>query len=271
MDLDDIYAIENADTLGRHQEINKILSDQLIELAVEINDSSICSEMNLLNSKIVKRYKGVNESLFSSILVEENNSINEDNNSDISRLTLSWIALGSALESSIQLFLISYKSDYENNPFSKWDDFNDEYVSEKIDDTLTDLRDEEIISGKQRRSLKKRFDNIISLKKTGFEIERIGLSDLINYFIKEIADGDELTDIPGYQGEFLNEINLKKDLHNIRRNRNIVHVFTDDDLDNWNSFKKHLKIYYIVLLFLIERMRFLQGAIEDMKINSGYR
>lgn len=264
MDSNDIYAIEDADTLGKHKEINKILSERLIDLAVEIEASSLYSDENFLNSKIVNRYKGVNKSIFSSIQINDDCSINEENTSEISRLTLSWIALGSALESSIQLFLISYKHNYENNPFAKWDDFEDEPVKEKVDTILQDLRAEGIITGKQKRRLTKKFIGFINLKKNGFDIDKILLFDLINFFFEEVLT-DEILNISGYQGELFNEINLKNYLHNIRKNRNVIHIFTNDNLDDWNSFDIHLKIYHILLLILIDRMGFLEAEIEDME------
>lgn len=67
-----------------------------------------------------------------------------------------WITLVSAIESSLQIFLTIFKHNYDDNPANKWCDFDKEFVESSILTCIDEMGNNNILTNKQKRQLKKR-------------------------------------------------------------------------------------------------------------------
>ena len=77
--------------------------------------------------------------------------------------------------------------------------------------------------------LKDLINTFIEEKKNGIVIEKVMLSNLIDFFDKNVW----------YDG--INKEEYKTNLHTIRNNRNIIHSFSGKALGNWMDLKIVLK------------------------------
>lgn len=108
-----------------------------------------------------------------------------------------------------------------------------------------------ILTNKQKRQLKKEIKNLLKVKEEGISVENITLNDLINYFVKNVWEDDS----------------LKESLNLIRKNRNVIHSFKDREVMGWSEFQRSLEVYLNLLEKLIETMTYLEVVVEDIISN----
>ena len=135
------------------------MSSEIIDKAIKIIPHGDISASNIINESTRKRYIGINKAIFLPLRVNKdgyNEKILDYKCDDFERLMTCWITLGSAIESSLQIFLTIFKHNYYDNPANKWCDFDKEFVESSILTCIDEMGNNNILRNKQKRQLKKK-------------------------------------------------------------------------------------------------------------------
>lgn len=234
-------------------EIIKKESDGLINEARKCKYVDADDEIHrLLDEENLKRYEAVNTALkfplqnFDYDFHQIIGTIDEVE--ELGRLMQCWITLGSAVETSIQIFLSIYLNDYQNSNWGKWEDFNHEEVKTSIVELIVQLRDSGHIEMNNSKSLKNDIKDYLKKKKDITSLENVNLQNLIAFF--EVVVEWEKCNIDA--------------LNKIRMNRNAIHSFKQRQVDGWDDLVHSLKFYCILLLDLQSMMPPFDDVISDM-------
>lgn len=133
-----------------------------------------------------------------------------------------WILLGAVTEVTLQIILAVYHSDYFNERWQQWENFDDEYIKCircVLDNTLQQEVDKEKMSSKQKKSIIKAVADKIKEHTAIHSVDRIMLDELIQFAEKT--------------GLLCND-KLIEQLRIIQRNRNCIHSFSERAIDNWD-------------------------------------
>jgi hypothetical protein len=146
----------------------------------------------------------------------------------------SWIMLGSAVESSLQIFLSVYLCDYNNSHWQQWEDFAAIETKETIAAAIKSLVDANTIEAAQGRSIREAVKDEIKLHTKLHPIERVMFDELILFYEKnKIFDRDDI-------GK----------LRNIQSNRNCIHAYMERTIGNWMDLQYATRFF----CYLMENM-----------------
>lgn len=230
------------------------LSLEFINKAIKI----ISYRDEILSKSTIDRYISINNAIFLPLELytyEESHYQFEDLHmffGDLDRLILCWVALGSAVESSLQVFLTVFKNDYDDNPCNKWMNFDRESVQSYIFKSINELVDDNYLNSKQKERIKDFIKKEMKYRENGRYIEDLSMCDLINYFVNNVFDN-----------KGVKQSLFKQSLDLIRQNRNIIHTFKDREIMGWNEFQESLDTYIFLLEKLSERIYYLELAINN--------
>jgi len=234
-------------------EIIKKESDGLIQCAIKCVYIDTDNEIHrLLNEETLKRYEAVNKALklplkdFDYDFHQVLGAIDEIE--EMGRLIQCWITLGSAVETSLQIFLSIYLNDYQKSNWGKWEDFNYEEVKTSLYEVINSLESDGHIIKEKAKALKKNLKNHLKGKMEVTSLEDMNLQSLVRFFQSEISWDDEYIDA----------------LNTIRENRNAIHSFKNRTVSGWDDLVFSLKFYCILLLDLQTMMPPFEDVISDM-------
>lgn len=199
----------------------------------------------LLNEETLKRYKGLALTLK---FPDENykglpNGVSKEL-SEQALLVQSWSSLGSLVESTLQMFLSFYYSDFIKSGWNVWDT---EAITE-INAVLTGSFKQQLedlvkqndpnsgkgLTTKIKNSFMDKAKDILKQKSSIPKIEKVMLSDLINiYFSEGILKRDEYD---------------KEDLDTIKDYRNGIHNFQDRVIGSWDEYNNYLKAVIMLII-----------------------
>lgn len=256
----DIYIPEQIQALETVHDFYKEIiknSKELIDMAIKIIPFGTLTATDMINEDTIDRYMAINRLILSTLQLKKLDElkINEIGivYPDTDILMISWISLGSALEATMQIFLTVFKSNYDDNPAQKWDEFELEKLNEELSIFILSLKEKNILSSKSVKSFKEEIKKIAKIRKSGLSISRITLSDLMQYFRKNVW----------------NECQYFEVLEQIRDSRNIIHSFSDRRIGSWSDFEQALRVYIMCLLDLKGTMTYIEDLVDD--IISDYR
>jgi len=158
----------------------------------------------------------------------------EDPIEEQSRLMQSWITLGSAIESMLQIFLAIYLNDYENSGWHKWVNFNESAVKQEIIYSLDQLATNGALEAAHVKSLKKLVKEELKTRRDIPPLNKIMLFDLIEFYRTEVKWEQEKID----------------KLNSIREHRNCIHAFIPRQIGEWDELIEALRFYCSLLLDL---------------------
>lgn len=172
----------------------------------------------------------------------------EDLTSDIGGDSLkmkSWIMLGAAVESSLQIFLSIYLRDYNNAHWQQWEDFAEVETKDAIVATIKSLVDANIIKVAQGRSIREAVKAEIKLHSKPHLIERVMLDELIMFYEKNaIFDRDDI-----------------EELRNIQGNRNCIHAYMERTIGTWMDLQYAVRFF----CYLMENMLFRFPDVDNIE------
>lgn len=206
----------------------------------------------LLDDENLKRFKAVNTAL-KFPLQNFDNDFHKiirtlDKVEEAARLMQCWITLGSAVETSLQIFLSIYLNDYNNSNWGKWEDFNYSEVKTAMVELIVQLRDSGYVKMNNSKSLKNDIKDYLKKKNNITSLENVNLQNLIEFFEVKV------------EWEKCNILAL----HKIRMNRNVVHSFKQRQVDGWDDLVDSLKFYCVLLIDLRGMMPPFDDVISDM-------
>ncbi|MFB4472910.1 hypothetical protein ACDI16_08160 [Oceanobacillus caeni] len=205
----------------------------------------------LLNEETINRFKGLAMSLK---FPYENYKRYSDASAKLlveqGLLVQSWSSLGSLLESTLQMFLAFYYRFYTKSEWYKWEkeavDQIKEVLTGSFKERLEDIVKQNESIGKKglTNTIKKSFiakaQDILKQKSKLPQIERITLSDLIDfYFSENVLASNEYS---------------KKELQQIRDYRNAIHTFQKRVIGSWEDYNNYLKYVIILTIDILYRL-----------------
>lgn len=219
----------------------EILKDLEVEYSKEVSE--------LLSKETLERYK----SNAKVLKFPYNNFKLQRESLDLEEgfLVQSWSNLGSLLESTLQIFLAFYYRDYITNRGNIWDDnviqkLNNMLKKEFNENLKKLVEDSDInFSGKDRKSLMKKIDEIIKDKKNLPMIDKLTLEPLIAFYTSnKIFNSNEYSE---------------EEFRRIRDYRNAIHSFQKREIGSWDE----LNYYSKVLLMLLIDMNYRLPSLPD--------
>lgn len=154
------------------------------------------------------------------------------------------------MESTLQMFLAIYYRFYIKSEWYKWEkeaiDQIKEVLTGSFKENLEDIVKQNEVNGEKgltnyiKKSFIKKAQDILKQKSNLPKIERITLSDLIDFYFSE----DVLIS---------NEYN-KKDLQKIRDYRNAIHAFQKRVIGSWEDYNIYLKYVIILTIDILYRL-----------------
>jgi hypothetical protein len=197
----------------------------------------------LLNEETIKRFKGLALSLkFPYRNYKSYSDARTQEMLEQGLLVQSWSSLGSLLESTLQMFLAFYYRFYIKSEWYKWDKEAINQITEVLTgsfkENLEDIVKQNEASGKKgltnanKKSFITKAKEILKQKSDLPKIERMTLSDLIDFYFSENVLGS-------------NDYG-KEDLQKIRDYRNAIHAFQKRVIGSWDDYNNYLK--YIIML-----------------------
>jgi len=252
LDIEIPSQIEGLETIKEFNDEIIKHSQELIDMAQKIIPFGDISARDMIDENTASRYISVNKSIlmttiakgYSEFEIEMVGMLGEE----IDLLMLSWIALGSALESSLQIFLTAFKHNYDDNPAQRWDIDNEDALSQLITEFTQSIKEQEILSTKNANSFRNEIKKVYKRRMNGLSIERITLSDLLNYFKTNVWNNNDYFEV----------------LESIRDNRNVIHSFSDREIGSWSELEYAIRIYITCLIDLKGTMSYLESIVDDM-------
>lgn len=156
--------------------------------------------------------------------------------------------MGSAVETSLQIFLAIYLNDYKKSNWGKWENFNQDIVKKSMTELIVKLRDSGHINLSNSKSLNNDIKDYLKKKSDVTGLENLNLQNLTSFF-DTVVEWDKCG---------IDE--LKK----IRLNRNVVHSFKQRQIDGWDDLVHSLKYYCVLLIDLQSMMPPFDDVISDM-------
>ncbi|MGS2746351.1 hypothetical protein ACVAMH_05440 [Bacillus zanthoxyli] len=205
----------------------------------------------LLSEETMQRYKGLALSL-------QLPYTNYKNHTDAGTLEMlkqgllvqSWSSLGSLLESTLQMFLAFYYRFYKDSNWNTWNEESIKQIEEKLTgefkDSLDQIVKDNVAKGEKgltnpiKKSFLEKAKYILKQKKELPSIEKITLSDLLDFYFSE----DIIKD-----GEY-----TKEDLQKIRDYRNAIHTFQKRIIGTWDEFNNYLKLVILLIIEILYRL-----------------
>lgn len=216
-----IYSMENTYTL-----------EDMINIIRYYHEAYIDNVNELLKDKYknnINKFNIISQSFYNNLIRLNNPNCNEE-----IEIYDCCLKLGSLLESVLQIFLMVFEEDYNKLNWKKWDQSVVEKIQNRLRGTLTNLRDEKIITTEQRTAIKELLDNELKIRKNGKPIDRIMLDELIAIFkISNI-----LMDDTGL---------IYSQMETIRDSRNNIHVFTKKGLPDKDKLIELLGNYVYII------------------------
>ena len=155
----------------------------------------------------------------------------EENDTEaLGYLMQSWITLGSALESLLQIFLAVYLEQYQGSKWGVWENVNLEETKNQLLTLLNSLKDQGLIDQTQKDSLKDKIKKFLKSKSDVSHLESLTLSTLISFYNENIFAEDDKEP-------------LNSAFHTIREYRNCVHSFRERNVGSWEELLNHLKMF----------------------------
>ncbi len=152
---------------------DKELADKVLDLCVLFKEEALVNIDSEKYSNSLKKYDVICSSFYHSML-------NLDN---IEGCYVSSVLMGSILEAFLQLFLLYYSKDYNNNIWKLSDNIDELNALKKdISSLIGKHCSEGNITKEQKESLKKDISEQINIRTKGVRIDKIMLNDLISYF-----------------------------------------------------------------------------------------
>ncbi|OPH52181.1 hypothetical protein BC351_33145 [Paenibacillus ferrarius] len=213
----------------------------------------------LLNEDTIKRFKGVALSL--KFPYENYLNHSDPNTKEILEqglLVQSWSSLGSLLESTLQIFLAFYYRFYQRSEWYKWDkeaiaqiekvlmgDFKSQL--ESIIEQNKIIGDTKGLTNDIKKSFLTKVKEILKHKIQLPKIERITLSDLIDfYFSENVIESNDYS---------------KADLQIIRDYRNAIHAFQERRIGSWDEYNNYLKAVILLTIDMLSRLPSIPDAV----------
>lgn len=205
----------------------------------------------LLNEETINRFKGLALSLkfpygnYRSYVDAGTQEMLEQG-----LLVQSWSSLGSLLESTLQMFLAFYYRFYIKSEWYKWEkeainqitDVLTGSFKENLEDIVkqNEANGEKGITNAIKKSFITKAKEILKQKSDLPKIERITLSDLIDfYFSENVLESNEYS---------------KDDLQKIRDYRNAIHAFQKRVIGSWDDYNNYLKDVIMLTIDILYRL-----------------
>lgn len=161
-----------------------------------------------------------------------------DNINDNASKLNSWILLGSLTESTLQIFLAFYIEDYKRSKWQQWEEIDLTDIQNTIISFINSLVQQQKLSSKQAKSLKKAFQSKLDEHTNEHSVEKITLDEIIQYYASQgLMDEDELS----Y-------------LRIIQSNRNGIHSFQKRTLGTWNDLQYCVRFWCYLLDWILDRL-----------------
>ncbi|MCY7810651.1 hypothetical protein MOF13_09010 [Bacillus spizizenii] len=205
----------------------------------------------LLNEETINRFKGLALSL--KFPYENYKSYVDAGTREMLEqglLVQSWSSLGSLLESTLQMFLAFYYRFYIKSEWYKWEKEAINQITDVLTgsfkENLEDIVKQNEVNGEKgiTNTIKKSFiskaKEILKQKSDLPKIERITLSDLIDfYFSENVLESNEYG---------------KEDLQKIRDYRNAIHAFQKRVIGSWDDYNNYLKDVIMLIIDILYRL-----------------
>lgn len=222
------------------EEVATQLNDTCHEFGIILLKSASLSansiSTNLINTGSISRFKGlvgiVSDSIKNGLLYEV--GLVPPEKEEAIRLNC-WILLGSLTESSLQMFLSIYASDYQDSKWQQWSELNHNEVKNAVLGCVNELVTSGKLNASQGRSLKSAVKDTIKEHTNEHLIETVMLDELIQFYSKmEILESNDLTH-----------------LRTIQVNRNGIHSFQARKLGSWDDLKTEIQFFCHLLRWII--------------------
>ncbi|WP_416043002.1 hypothetical protein [Bacillus halotolerans] len=205
----------------------------------------------LLNEETINRFKGLALSL--KFPYENYKSYVDASTQEMLEqglLVQSWSSLGSLLESTLQMFLAFYYRFYIKSEWYKWEkeainqitDVLTGSFKENLEDIVkqNEVNGEKGITNTIKKSFISKVKEILKQKSDLPKIERITLSDLIDfYFSENVLESNEYG---------------KENLQKIRDYRNAIHAFQKRVIGSWDDYNNYLKDVIMLTIDILYRL-----------------
>lgn len=205
-------------------QIKEADESELPELIMEvvgsyINEAGKCAYVSadqdiqqMLSERALEQYKAVCRAISSSLASIDSDMAllfgMDDKGEELSLLMKNWMLLGSAIETSMQIFLALYLADYNNSGYKQWENFNYEQVKGSFFEVLNEAVSNGHISADNARTLKDGIKKQLKSKLNLPTLYELKLGELIRFFGAEVGFDDTVDW-----------------LHNVRQYRNCIHSF----------------------------------------------
>ncbi|MEH7489238.1 hypothetical protein [Priestia megaterium] len=205
----------------------------------------------LLNEETIKRFKGLVLSLkFPYLNYKSYSDSSTQEMVEQGLLVQSWSSLGSLLESTLQMFLAFYYRFYIKSEWYKWEEEAVNQIREVLTgsfkESLEDIvkqnetNDKKGLTNAVKKSFIDKAKEILRQKSSLPKIERITLSDLIDfYFSENVLESNDYG---------------KEDLQKIRDYRNAIHAFQKRIIGSWDEYNNYLKAVIMLTIDILYRL-----------------
>lgn len=212
------------------------------------------SETDQLYQECLKAYGGSNgvlgnariryESMFQIMLATISS---EKLSGEAQRLMMS-VGIGSVLECVLQLFLMTFTSDYENSDWQKWKDFNETDSINLINGALKQAVKSDMMSPGQRKSTLKEIKAFFKRKRDEPAIESVMLSDLLAFYCSKGVVGES------------DCVRFRSFGEKIRNGRNCIHAFSSSAENDFTDMSELLEEFEYILTDLLKRAQYSNGS-----------
>ena len=209
------------------------------ELSIVIKE--LCREFYETAVKVIEdevEYPLKRFRLYSVLLTESLNDLTKA--SDRLLLQIS-VYLGSLLEGTLQLFLLTYKHDYIESHWKQWQETDIIKIKREIKEHLKELAKEGQITSKQKNKICDVVFSELKIREEGKEVQNIMLDELIGFCKHESVFIES-------------EIGFYTFMEDIRDSRNNIHIFTNKPLPEFGAVINNVKHYCFLLIVLINRI-----------------
>ena len=153
---------------------------------------------NLINENSMGRFCSVVDALTTDIsdaFYYQSEDAEESSTPNSLKLK-TWIMLGSALESSMQIFLSIYLADYQSSHWQQWQDFEGKIVTDTLAQVVRELVQNGTIQASQGHSIRSAVKSEINKHTKEHSIDKVMLDELIQFYIQnELLDQDDISEL----------------------------------------------------------------------------
>jgi len=225
------YQIKEADEIKLPELIREVVGDYIVEAGKCAYVSADQDIQEMLSERALEQYEAVCNAIASSL-----SSIDadlallfglDDKSEELSLLMKNWMLLGSAIETSMQIFLAIYLADYNNSGYKKWENFNYEEVKSSFFSVLNDAVTNGFIESANARSLKDGIKKQLKSKLQLPTLYELKLGELIRFFGSEV----------GFDEDTVNW------LHRVRVYRNCIHSFQSREVGSLEELYESVRLF----------------------------